>query len=129
MKVSLIKSGIVENIVEVASLAQAVKLFPAYTCLVALNEDIGDSRAGAVVTKAPKQPRFLSRADYFELFTDAELLAIYTAAPTSPIVRVYLARIDSQIEIDLNSKQAKRNLKTLVDENLLTPARRTEILS
>ncbi len=129
MKVSLIKSGRVENIIDVATLATAVKLFPAYTCLVTLSEDIGDTRAGAVVTKAAKQPRFLSRADYFELFTDAELLAIYTAAPTSPIVRVYLARIDSQIEIDLNSKQAKRNLKTLVDENLLTPARRTEILT
>jgi hypothetical protein len=71
----------------------------------------------------------ISKAAFINLFTDAEFLAIATAAPTNPRINVWLIKAQARDQIDLTDPLAKQGLDALVAASLLSGPRETAILA
>jgi hypothetical protein len=77
---------------------------------------------------APPASRQLAPMAFRSLFTDAELLAIYTAANSSGPLAMWIGQLNCARYVDLNV-DAPPALDVLVSAGLLTSARRTAILA
>lgn len=71
----------------------------------------------------------LSRLEFMERFTDAELVGIYTAAKQSVQLELYLKKLEAAQEILLDNATTIAGVNSLAQFGLITPERATEILS
>jgi hypothetical protein len=78
---------------------------------------------------APSAPTVISSSAFLDRFTDAEDIAIHTAAQTSAAVASFLTRLAVTKTIDLKNPKIEAAIKALVVANLLTAARETAILT
>ncbi len=77
----------------------------------------------------PVKSKPLSRLEFMERFTDAELVGIYTAAKQSVALEIYLKKLEAAQEILLDNATTITGVNSLAQFGLITPERATEILS
>lgn len=77
----------------------------------------------------PKKRVPLSRLEFMERFTDAELIGIYTAAKQSVPLEIYLKKLEAAQEILLNNETTITGVNALAQFGLIAPERVSEILS
>ena len=101
MDVSLVKNGVVEQVISAESVEQAVPFFPDFTCYFNPgNVEIGATYANDVFTNpvvaAPPEARYITKLDWLSKFTLAELGSINLAQldqATAPQIRAGVATI------------------------------------
>lgn len=88
-----------------------------------------DRTTETAATSPYAEPFFVSKWTFRQLFTIAEMAAIYTAAETDVNIRVYLDDIKMVEEVDLAYEPTVNGINYLVFKGLLTEQRATEIIS
>lgn len=87
---------------------------------------------GAVVTPAdpppPAPPKQFTSLEFLDLFTEAEQLAVATAAMQSAQVKLWYDRTLAAMFITLADPRTEAGLTALVQAGLLTAERKTEIV-
>lgn len=73
--------------------------------------------------------RLISKLDYMNRFTDAELVAIYTAAKTNVNVEIWLEKFKLAAEINLDDPKTATGLQALEALGLIAAGRAAEILA
>ena len=73
--------------------------------------------------------RKISKLDYMELFTDNEMVAIFTAAKASPLVEIWLEKFRLSEFIDLADPRNADGLYALESAGILGQGRALEILN
>lgn len=73
--------------------------------------------------------RLISKLDYMNRFTDAELVAIYTAAKTNINVEIWLEKFKLSEEINLDDPRTIAGVQSLETLGLISTGRATEILA
>jgi len=73
--------------------------------------------------------RLISRLDYMNRFTDAELAAIYTAARTDVNVEIWLEKFKLASSINLDDPKTLLGLQALETLGLIATGRAAEILA
>lgn len=81
------------------------------------------------IPSAPPATRVISKLEYMNRFTDAELIGIYTAAKTNVAVEVWLEKFKQAQNINLDDPQIRAGLDALVGGGLLAPDRPASILA
>jgi len=77
----------------------------------------------------PATPRKLSSLSYLDLFTDSEQLAVVTATMQSAQVKLWYDKMLAAEYITLADPRTEQGLDVLVQLDLLTPARKLDILT
>ena len=77
---------------------------------------------------AEPKPRQLTKLEYMNLFSDAELAGIYTAAKTVVAVEVWLEKFKLASEINLDDPRTVSGVNALEASGLLGVGRAAEIL-
>lgn len=72
--------------------------------------------------------RIITKLEYMNLFTDLELINIYTAAKTTVEIEIWLDKFKLATEIDKDVPAVKNGLLSMVALNLLEVDRVNEIL-
>lgn len=87
--------------------------------------------AGNVPDPAPSLPptTIVTRAAFLALFTSAEMLAIASAAQTTPAINVWLITAQAHDVINLNDALTKAGLDAMVAAGILSAPRETAILA
>lgn len=80
-------------------------------------------------TVVPAKPTTLTKLEYMNRFTDAELAGIYTAAKTVIAVEVWLEKFKLATDINLTDQRTIDGLHALEDAGLLAEGRAAEILT
>jgi hypothetical protein len=80
---------------------------------------------------APYVPpaRIISKLEYMNRFTDAELQTIYSTAKTVVAIEVWLAKFNATTDIDLDDPRTISGLASMEDFGLIALGRAQEILS
>jgi len=73
--------------------------------------------------------RKISKLEYMELFTDNEMVSIFTAAKTSPLVEIWLEKFRLSEFIDLADPRNADGLQALESAGILGQGRAAEILN
>lgn len=73
--------------------------------------------------------RTLTRLGYLQRFSAQERIAIKTAAATDPVVADLLELLSATQEVRLDSAATRQGLGYLVQQEIITDARRQEILA
>lgn len=81
------------------------------------------------VEKNGSARRLISRLDYMNRFTDAELAAIYTAARTDVNVEIWLEKFKLASSINLDDPKTLLGLQALETLGLIATGRPVEILA
>lgn len=76
----------------------------------------------------PPLPRIVTRLAVVNRFTDAEYIAILTAAKTDVAVQAWKERLDLATQIDLDNERTRAGAALLVSKSLLTQARADALL-
>ena len=71
----------------------------------------------------------LSKIDFMGLFTDAELVVIYTAAKTSVPIEVWIKKLEAATEITLSNPATVSGINALESAGLIGAGRAQEILA
>lgn len=71
----------------------------------------------------------LSKLDYMNRFTDAELASIYNAAKSSVAIEVWLEKFKLATEINLDDPRTIAGVQALEAAGMLTAGRAAEILA
>lgn len=71
----------------------------------------------------------LSRIEFMDRFTDPEMVAIYTAAASQPMVNVWVKKLEATAEISLTSHRTIDGLNALEAAGLIAEGRAAEILT
>lgn len=91
---------------------------------------LGQKYADGVFSPVPPAPvRVLTKLQYMERFTDAELAAIYTAAKSVVQVEIWLEKFKLATEVNLDDPATGAGLQAMEAAGLLAPGRAAEILS
>jgi hypothetical protein len=90
---------------------------------VAVNPD-GSIEGSAVVVQTK-----LTKLEYMNRFTDAELAAIYTAAKAVVQVEIWLKKFELATEVDLSDERTIAGLNALEAAGLIGAGRAQEILN
>lgn len=100
------------------------------------NRDWAEYQAWLKAGNVPRPSQVLTPAtqgllplQFFERFTDAEQLAIVTTAATVPQIRLFYDKLLASSEVRNDDQRLIVGMEVLVQVNLLTPARRDEILN
>ena len=80
-------------------------------------------------TVTTETSRTITRFQFLSLFTEAELVAVYTAAKQSVLLEVYLAKLNATSEVDLNSTETITGVRKLEEIGLINQGRAVEILN
>ena len=79
---------------------------------------------------APKpQSRILTRLEYMNQFTDAELAAIYTAAKSVVEIEIWLEKFKVTTEVDIDDPRTVSGVQALEGAGLIAAGRAQEILA
>lgn len=81
------------------------------------------------VEKNGPNKRLISKLDYMNRFTDAELAAIYTAAKTNINIEIWLEKFKLSSEINLDDPRTIAGVQSLESVGLITAGRAAEILA
>ena len=76
----------------------------------------------------PEIGKVLDHTDFFNLFTNEELVAVYTAAKDNVYLQIFLDKIKVAKKIILNDPEVIAGSGLLVQLGILTEERRTAIL-
>lgn len=82
----------------------------------------------ASAAAATVQPNVMSKLEFTERFTLAELTAIYTAAKTEVLVEVFLDKLKLSEVVDVSHPDMIAGIQAFVQMGLLTEERAGEIL-
>jgi hypothetical protein len=85
--------------------------------------------AAAAAAFAATQPVQITKLQMMDLFTLAELEAIYNAGTTTVLVRIWLDKLQASTFVTLNDPQTIAGINALVTATLLTQDRATAILA
>jgi hypothetical protein len=132
MRISLIKSGKVENIIIAESIEAAQAIFTDCICLEAVAEEIGDlyDQATQVFTKPQVSiKKVYTKYEFMARFTTSELAAIYTRANTDPITMVFIKKLELSGEVHSDNPDVGAGLQYLVANSVITQARKDAILA
>lgn len=132
MRVSIIKDGKVENVIMAESILSAQNIFPGYICKAAGTEEIGDLYDSQTETfsKGPQPSKKIwTKYEFMAKFTTSELAAIYTRSETDPITLVFIKKLELSGEVQSDNPDVVSGLQYLVNNNVLTQARKNEILA
>lgn len=77
----------------------------------------------------PPLPNVITKVAFRFRFTDAEYAAILAAAKTDAEVQVWYETFNMVLTVNLDNQRTKDGIANLVNKNLLTQARATEILT
>lgn len=88
-----------------------------------------DPATVSFIEKDGVNKRLISKLDYMNRFTDAELVAIYTAAKTNVNVEIWLEKFKLAAEINLDDIRTASGLQALETLGLITTGRAAEILA
>ena len=130
MRVTLIKDGKVENIIEIESFEKAEAIFNDYTCLVTFDEEIGDLYDGSTFTKVTEvlAELIMAKTDFMNSFTMTELVSVYTKAKTDIILEVFLSKLNNAQEINLRSSEVVAGVNYLMSLGIIDATRVKTIL-
>lgn len=126
MRAHIIENGVVTNTIEVESLDVIPGLIDASS------GKIGDLWDGATFTTPPEVvviPRRFVPLDFFALFTDAEQLAIATAAIQNASILLWFQKASGATSINLDDKSLIAGMRALMGAGLLTQPRHDRIMS
>ena len=90
------------------------------------------TQAAADATEAARiaaLPRTITKLEYMNLFTEAELVAIYTAAKTSVLVEIWLDKFKLVSEVDLRDPTTAGGLQSMEAAGLIAAGRAAQILA
>lgn len=85
--------------------------------------------AAAVDEPMPSQPVLLTRLQFMDLFTQEELVTLYTAAKTEVALEVFLDQFRVTEQIALNDPKVIAGLQALVDLGIVSAERVQEMRS
>lgn len=71
----------------------------------------------------------VSRLDFMDRFTDAELAGVFTAAKSSVSVEVFIEKVKAASHIDLTDPRTISGVQALEVAELISPGRADEILA
>lgn len=71
----------------------------------------------------------ISKVDYMNRYTDAELAGIFTISKTNIAVEVWLKKFDAARDIDLNDPRTIAGVQAIEASGLLAAGRAAEILA
>jgi hypothetical protein len=91
---------------------------------------LGKRYENGIFVDVPEPPiRILSRYAFRSRFTTDEKQAIYAAAESNVLIKIWLDDLASAENIDLDLPETTSNLNALETAGLIGPGRATEILS
>lgn len=133
---ALVKNNIIENVIE-CDQAFADSIAHEWDEVIPSNGMCkGWEKIGGVWTPPapPEQPapapvRVLTKLQYMNRFTDAELAAIYTAAKTVVQVEIWLEKFKLATEVNLDDPATVAGLQAMEAARLLATGRAAEILA
>lgn len=128
MNYAIIENNIVENItISDSQLYQNWVSIPQ-----GANVGIGYTYVNGVFTPpvaSPQLKRTLTKLEYMNRFTDAELAGIYTTAKTVVAVEIWLEKFKLATEINLDDPTTIAGLQAMEGAGLLVVGRSAEILA
>jgi len=74
-------------------------------------------------------PRILSRQEFMERFTAAELAGVIAAVPATPAIAVFLKRLELFDNIDLDSDPIRLGVQAVRTASIITVARALQVLA
>ncbi|WP_299381654.1 hypothetical protein [uncultured Kiloniella sp.] len=77
----------------------------------------------------PYEAPVITPLQFFDLFTETEQLTILAARSGNPALNLMFSRLEVSGEIDLSSADVISGVEILVNNELITATRKTEILS
>ena len=92
------------------------------------NRQMTDEEVAALPPPATSQPKQLTSLEFLDLFTEAEQVAVATAAMQSAQVKLWYDRTLAAMFITLADPRAEAGLTALVDAGMLTAERKAEIV-
>ena len=133
-------TGLVENVVEMASLAIAQAAFPTLACMQRTGA-VGPgyvTHDGGLTFTAPApaaKPTRLSKLDFVQRFTDAEYVGILTAAASSMALTAWMKKFEMATpttdgtSIDLTDPRTIGGVHSLETSGLIAVGRAAQILT
>jgi hypothetical protein len=88
-----------------------------------------DPATVSFIEKNGANKRLISKLDYMNRFTDAELVSIYTAAKTNVNVEIWLEKFKLSAEINLDDPKTISGIQAIETLGLIAAGRATEILA
>lgn len=144
IRYALIKNGIVENVIiadaefvatiadqwdhiELLDTPEEQKVSGTGWSYDAVNGAFSAPPAESVTAPAPRTK--LTKLEYMDRFTDAELAGIYAAAKQSVQVEIWLERFKLATEVDLSDPRTISGIQALEAAGLIAAGRSIEILA
>lgn len=90
---------------------------------------ISDAALALLRAPPPAQPRNFTSLEFLDLFTDAEQLAVVSAAMASAQVKLWYDRMLAASFVSLSDHRTSAGLQALVSAGLLTQVRRNAIVA
>ena len=90
---------------------------------------ISDAALAALRTPPPAPPRNFTSLEFLDMFTDAEQLAVASAAMANAQVKLWYDRMLAAMFVSLADVRTGEGLQALVSAGLLTQARRDAIVA
>lgn len=103
--------------------------FPGVTALELRANYDWDPTTVSFVEKDGVNRRLISKLDYMNRFTDAELVAVYTAAKTNINVEIWLEKFKLSAEVNLDDPRTIAGIQSLETLGLISAGRAAEILA
>lgn len=131
MRVTIIKNNVVDNVIEIESVAKAESMFPSHVCREAGLESVGDSfNPGTGIFTAPANPAKgqLSTYEFFSRFSMTEIMAFNSLLATDPVVKVFYQKLELSNAVFLDNPDTVAGLGYLVSMGIITENRKNEIL-
>lgn len=75
-----------------------------------------------------QDPRLLDKAEFFNRFTENELITFYTLAKNNVVLEIMLDKFKLASKINLLDKEVENAIKVLVENGVLTEERESELL-
>jgi hypothetical protein len=120
--------GVSDNMLPVPENGSVTEI-PGITALELRANYTWDPLEAAFIEKDGVNKRLISKLDYMNRFTDAELVAIYTAAKTNINVEIWLEKFKLAAEINLDDARTSAGLQVLETAGLIATGRAAEILT
>lgn len=103
--------------------------FPGVTALEMRANYTWDPATVSFIERDSVARRLISKLDYMNRFTDAELVSIYTAARTNVNVEIWLEKFKLSTQINLDDPKTLIGLQSLETLGLIATGRPAEILA
>jgi len=78
---------------------------------------------------APPAPKVITKLAFMNLFTDAELVTIYTAAKSSVAIEVWIKKLEAAKDVTLNNQATIDGVNALEAAKLIGVGRAARILA